>query len=101
MGIYHIISNLNVKKSYGCDEMEQQMFKLAPKLSTVYCYFLINKIIKLKQTPVILNTSKIIPIPKEEHDITPISIIRPISVLSIVSKIIEKLALEKLKKCCV
>ena len=96
--IYKIISNLDTKKSHGCDKIEQQMFKNAPKISTFYCYFLYKKIIKLKQIPKMLNTSKIIPIPKEENEVLPVMKIRPISVLSIVSKILEKIALEQLKK---
>ena len=96
--IYNIISNLDTKKSHGCDKIEQQMFKNAPKISTFYCYFLYKKIIKLKQIPKMLNTSKIIPIPKEENEVLPVMKIRPISVLSIVSKILEKIALEQLKK---
>ena len=96
--ILEIIKKLNPKKAFGFDEIDQKMFINAPKISSLYLNCLFRKILQLNKMPNLLNTSKVIPIPKTLGDELEVNQIRPIALLSVVSKILEKLILTKLEK---
>merc|ERR1711991_499588 len=92
------INNLNIKKAVGLDRMDQQMFKNSVEISTIYLTSFFNYIFRNKKIPNIFNISKIIPIPKDNDNNVKIERIRPISLLSVVSKMLERLVLNRLNK---
>ena len=74
------------------------MFLNAPEISALFLKCIYDKIFELNKMPDILNISKIIPIQKTNGDIIDINDIRPISLLSVVAKLLEKLFLEEMKE---
>ena len=96
--IYTQIKNLNVKKAIGYDKLEQEMFKRSIDVSKLYLSALINYCYENKKLPKLFKLGKVIPIPKEEGNVVDIEKIRPISLLSVVSKIMEKIILNRLNQ---
>lgn len=93
--ITEIINNLKPKSSYGFDEVPDFIFKKCSDGVIEILTFLINKSVTLGIFPDILKQSIIRPIFKkgDKHDI---SNYRPISLLSVYSKIFEKAFLKRL-----
>ena len=85
------IKILNVKKAIGYDELDQEMLKKSISISKIYLTALLNHCYHNGKIPKLFKLGKIIPIPKEEGNCIDIAKIRPISLLSVVSKIMEKL----------
>lgn len=94
--ISDIMKNLKLRKSPGTDRLTNQCLKALPKKGLKYLTIIINSCLKLNYFPKIWKHSKIIPIrkPNKPPD-CPISY-RPISLLSSLSKILEKIIKEKL-----
>lgn len=96
--IVEIIKSLRNKKSPGLDGINNQCLKNLPKKGLSYLTTILNACLKLSYFPCIWKNSKTIPIlkPSKTAD-SPLSY-RPISLLSSVSKILEKIIKEKLMK---
>jgi hypothetical protein len=84
-----IISNLKNKKSMGLDNINASFLKLSLPHILDSLTFIYNLCLNQNVFPSILKTAKIIPLPKSK-DIGEISNFRPISLLSILSKPLEK-----------
>lgn len=94
--IQNIIKKMKIKKSPGIDKLNNMCLKALPKKGIIFLTGLINACFKLNYFPKMWKKSKIVPIkkPKKPPDI-PTSY-RPISLLSSVSKVLEKVIKEKL-----
>uniref|UniRef100_A0A1Y1JXT3 Reverse transcriptase domain-containing protein n=2 Tax=Photinus pyralis TaxID=7054 RepID=A0A1Y1JXT3_PHOPY len=92
------IKLLNPKKSPGSDLVTAKMLKELPRKGIVMLTYIFNAIIRLGYWPKRLKTAQIIMINKPGKEPTEVSSYRPISLLSIVSKLLEKLVLHRLNE---
>lgn len=90
------LDRLNSKKAPGTDNITATMLKELPKKGIVLLTYICNAVIRLKHVPSDWKTAKIIMILKPEKPPELPSSYRPISLLSIVSKLFEKLLYSKL-----
>lgn len=91
-----IIKNIKPKKSPGADGITNKCLKALPKKGLKYITAVINACLRQSYFPKIWKHSKIIPIRKPNKSADcPLSY-RPISLLSSLSKIMEKILKEKL-----
>lgn len=89
----NIIKELDVKKSPGHDKITANMIKELPECAVRILLFIYNAINRTGHFPLNWKMSQIILIPKPGKDITQTTSYRPISLLSILSKVYEKLLL--------
>ena len=87
---YDLLCNLDVSKSVGCDGISAKMMKstacsIAPILTRLF-----NKSICTGELPATWKHGRIVPVPKNPKDKNQPSGYRPISILPIVSKVIER-----------
>ena len=87
---YDLLRNLDVSKSVGCDGISAKMMKstacsIAPILTRLF-----NKSICTGELPATWKHGRIVPVPKNPKDKNQPSGYRPISILPIVSKVIER-----------
>lgn len=92
------IKNLNSKKSPGYDLITGEIMKQLPKKGIIMLTYLINTSFRLKYVPKALKVSEIIMLPKPGKPANSVKSYRPISILPIISKILEKLFLKRLQK---
>ena len=85
-----IINQLNVIKSCGSDGIEAKFIVLAAEVLSSVLAILFNACFDFGIFPTCLKTAKVVPIYKA-GDINEVTNYRPISILSIFSKILEKL----------
>ena len=85
----HLISNLKNKKSMGPDNLNASVLKLALPYTIETLTYVYNLCIKEHTFPTAFKTAKITPLPKSK-DLTNLNNFRPISLLSVVSKPLEK-----------
>ena len=88
--ISYILSNLSTKKATGPDEISARMLKecsneIAPSLTALF-----NKSLTLSKVPQEWKEANVVPVPKK-GDVDLISNYRPISLLSLVSKLLEQI----------
>lgn len=95
--ILNEIKSLNNRKSPGVDQITGQMMKELPKIAVLYLKKIFNSIIRIQYFPERWKLSLIITLLKPGKDPTNTNSYRPISLLPIMSKIFEKLLLNKLK----
>ena len=95
--IYEIISNLKNSSSCGIDNIPTKIIKEAASSICTPLEFIFNKSLQDGIFPNAMKTAKIIPIYKS-GDNTNVNNYRPISLLTIFSKILEKLAFSRLMK---
>lgn len=95
--ISYFIKRLKCKSSTGQDLIHTLMVKNLPKIAIVYLTNIINAIIITGHYPKTWKTSTVIPIPKVGKDSSLAKNIRPISLISNISKITEKVILQRLK----
>ena len=93
----NVIHNLNTKKTPGIDSITGQILKELPSKAKRYLTILFNAMLRLKIFPQQWKIAQIILIPKPGKDLKELTSYRPISLLSIVSKVFEKLLLKRLK----
>lgn len=90
------IKMLNPKKSPGLDLITAKMLKELPDEGLRLLMYLFNAIIRLEYWPKALKIAQIIMIPKPGKDVTNITSYRPISLLSTISKLLEKIILKRI-----
>ena len=85
-------------KSTGCDNISSFFIKKIPRIAAVAITHLFNRIIEIGKFPLILKQAKVIPVLKPGKDYTRMESYHPISNLSTVNKVIERLLKEQLEK---
>jgi len=74
------------------------MLKELPHEGFLHLLYILNAILRLDYWPTSLNRAQIIMIPKPGKNSTDISSYRPISLLPIISKVLEKLILQRINR---
>lgn len=90
------VKNLNTKKSPGIDKISSKMLCELPNVALRLILFIFNAILRIGYYPSSWKMSEIIMIPKPGKDASQVSSYRPISLLSILSKLFEKIFLYSL-----
>ena len=85
-----IINQLNIDKSCGSDGIQAKVIVLASEVLSPVLAILFNACFDFGIFPTCLKTAKVVPVYKA-GDINEVTNYRPISILSIFSKILEKL----------
>lgn len=91
-----IISRLKTKKSPGIDGINNSCLKALPRKGFTFLTILVNSCLKLGYFPNHFKESKIIPIKKPNKASDNPSSYRPISLLSSISKVLEKVIKDKI-----
>lgn len=96
--VYKLLVNLDVTKANGPDGISAKMLKKTA--SSIYPVLtnLFNQSIKSGQVPTAWKFSSVVPIPKGNEDASSPKNYRPISLLSIISKVLERLIHGKVLK---
>ena len=84
-----LISSMKNKKSSGPDDISTQILKLSVPYTVESLTYIFNLCIKNNTFPSSLKTAKVIPLPKTK-DLTDPNNYRPISLLSVISKPLER-----------
>ena len=87
---------VDIKKSSGPDKISGIMLKKLPGIAIHVLATLFNSILLLGEFPKCWKTSEIIMVPKPGKDNTKVESYRPISLLSLTSKLFEKVLLAKI-----
>lgn len=90
------IADLKPKKSPGIDKVSNKMILELPYIAVRILLFIFNAILRLSYYPHKWKTSLVIMIPKPGKDHTKVESYRPISLLPNISKLFEKLLINKL-----
>lgn len=90
------INRLNPKKAPGMDQITPMMVKQLPKKGILFLTYIFNAILRLKYWPKQLKAAEIILIPKAGKDLTEPSSYRPISLLSVLAKLYERLLRDRI-----
>lgn len=94
--IASIIRNLKNPKAPGPDDVNNILIKNLPPKGIEYLQFIFNSCLKLNSFPKIWKHAKVIPIPKPSKPANELSSYRPISLLSTISKIFERILLSRI-----
>lgn len=94
--IQQAIRNLNHRKAPGIDRITPKMLKELPRKGIVLITYLFNAILRLQYWPTELKTAEIILIQKPGKNPNNVSSYRPISLLSIIAKLLERLLLQRI-----
>lgn len=92
-----LIKKLPNNKAPGPDKIDTKLLKNLPQKTIVQLMYIINGILKTGHYPKTWKNATIIPIPKAGKDLTNPTNYRPISLLSTMSKIAEKVILKRIK----
>ena len=92
-----LITKLPNNKAPGVDQLPNILIKNLPKKATVQLTHIINKIMLLQHFPQQWKHAIVVPIPKPSKNPTDPSSYRPISLLSSLSKLVERAILNKLR----
>ena len=87
--VYTQLCNLDIFKATGSDEIPLRLYKLAAPILCVYIAHIINDSILCKKVPHLFKIAHIVPIPK--CSLPALNSLRPISLLSLPSKLLERL----------
>lgn len=90
------IVDLNPKKASGIDGISNKMLLELPRIALRIILFIFNAIIRLEHFPPEWKVSQITMIPKPGKDHTKVESYRPISLLSNLSKLFERILVNKL-----
>jgi hypothetical protein len=90
------ITTLNNKKSPGPDLVTPKMLKELPRKGLISLLYIFNGILRTQYWPKALKPAEIIVIPKPGKDSQDPTSYRPISLLPIISKILERLLANKI-----
>jgi hypothetical protein len=96
--VAEVIDNLKLIKAPGHDRISPVMIRELPRKGIVFLTYLINCAIRIRYVPKAWKKAKMIVIPKAGKPPDKPSSYRPISLLSIISKIFEKIILVRLQK---
>lgn len=96
--IRYILKNCKNKKAPGYDNITNFVMKKLPRKALVYLTILLNGCIKLSHFPTQWKSAIVIGIPKPKKDVTNPDNYRPISLLSSISKIFEKVLLRHITR---
>lgn len=96
--ISDIIKKLPSHKSPGLDEIDNKLIKNLPRKAIVQLTYIINAILNLGYYPIKWKTAVVIPIPKPDKNLADPTNYRPISLLSSLSKVCEKVILRRIEK---
>jgi methyl coenzyme M reductase subunit D len=96
--ILSIVRNLKNPKAPGLDDVNNILIKNLPPKGFEYLKFIINSCLKLNHFPKIWKHAKVIPIPKPGKPANEVSSYRPISLLSSISKILERVLLNRINE---
>ena len=88
---------MKVKKTPGLDAVSAQMLKELPRAGILFLLNLYNAILRQSYIPKSWKLAKIILIPKPGKPLESVASYRPISLLSSVGKVFEKLLLKRLR----
>lgn len=89
-------SNINPKKAPGLDLITGKILKEIPRKAIVKLTYLFNAALRMKYVPKQWKIAQVIMIPKPGKPLEEVTSYRPISLLSIISKLFEKLLLKRL-----
>lgn len=95
--VRHIINSLHPKKSPGHDEIPGKLLKELPEKALRLMTIIFNAILRTGIFPQKWKIAKIVMIPKPGKSPNEVNSYRPISLLPIISKIFEKILLNKMK----
>jgi hypothetical protein len=90
------IGLLNTKKAPGMDLITPKMLKELPPKGVLLITYLFNAILRHQYWPHVLKLAEIILIPKPGKDPKEVKSYRPISLLPIIAKLLEKLLLRRI-----
>lgn len=93
-----IIQESNPRKSSGLDGIKNKMLKQLPGSAIEYLCFIVNSCLVLQYFPKNWKTAKIVPVAKPNKPMNSMGSYRPISLLSSLSKILEKILKIRLLK---
>lgn len=93
--IAKVCDSLNVNKSAGYDNITPKMLMKSRELVIDILMKIFNNIVQQKKYPDVLKIHKVIPIPKKPNSRN-VSEFRPVAVLSVIDKVVEKLLFEQL-----
>lgn len=94
--VISFIKKSKCKKSPGNDRINNRVLKMLPKKAIVYMTFIFNCCNRLGYYPLAWKHASVIAIPKPNKNLSDPSSYRPISLLSSISKIFERLVLNRL-----
>lgn len=97
--IQNIIKNLNPKKAPGDDNISNNEIKNLPQIAILQITAICNAILRFQYYPPRWKKAKVILIPKPGKPLNNVNSYRPISLISNLSKIFEKIVLERLNLC--
>lgn len=90
------IKFLNIRKAAGPDEITPKMIKELPRKGVKMITYIYNAILKLNYWPEKMKTAEIVLVPKPGKDPNSTTSYRPISLLPVISKVLEKLLIQKI-----
>lgn len=96
--VQNILKKLKNRKAPGSDTLHVKLLKNLPKTCIIYLTHLINNVLIFGYFPSVWKTAKIIILHKSGKKSSLASSYRPISLLSSLSKIVEKIILIRLKE---
>lgn len=97
MEIAQEIDRLNPKKAPGIDEIAPGLYKELPCKAIIMIKYLFNACMRLTYVPNCFKTAQIIMLKKPDKPEEEVSSYRPISLLTTISKLFEKILLKRLK----
>lgn len=89
--------NINPKKAAGIDEIAPSILKELSRKAILFITYLFNSSLRLQHIPATFKTAQIIMLKKPDKPPEVVTSYRPISLLPSLSKLYEKLLLERLK----
>jgi len=89
---------LNSRRASGIELITAHMLKELPYEGFLNLMYILNAILRMDYWPTSLKRTQIIMIPKPGKHPTDVSSYRPISLLPIISKVLEKLILKRINK---
>lgn len=92
-----IIEALNVKKAPGPDEISNKVLRNVPKSTAMVLTSIYNACLSISYFPTLWKSGKIVAIPKPGKDLSDPKSYRPISLLSNIGKVFERLILIQLQ----
>jgi endonuclease/exonuclease/phosphatase (EEP) superfamily protein YafD len=94
--VKEVVRKLNIKKANGPDEIHPFMIKLASEQLLPYLTKIFNLSFIQGETPKIWREGRLFPIPKINNSIIPIDKFRPIALLSVIGKMLEKIICKRI-----
>ena len=94
--VVNIIKSLKNNKAAGHDSISARVLKNIPRKGIVFVIKLVNGMLRTGHCPEVLKIAKVCPLFKRNKDITQVTSYRPISLLSHLSKIFEKIIKNRL-----